>query len=45
MSIFAQFGLRKVINASGKMTALGASAVSDEVADALKRAASGLCRY
>ncbi|PAE21058.1 SelA-like pyridoxal phosphate-dependent enzyme [Bacillus sp. 7504-2] len=39
MSIFAQFGLRKVINASGKMTALGASAVSDEVADALKRAA------
>ncbi|WYQ43723.1 DgaE family pyridoxal phosphate-dependent ammonia lyase [Bacillus sp. FSL W7-1321] len=39
MSFFAQLGLRKVINASGKMTALGASAVSDEVADALKRAA------
>lgn len=39
MSFFSQLGLRKVINASGKMTALGASAVSDEVADALKRAA------
>ncbi len=39
MSIFAAFGLRKVINASGKMTALGASAVSDEVAEALKQAA------
>lgn len=39
MSIFASLGLNKVINASGKMTALGASAVSDEVADAIKAAA------
>ncbi|MFC0272616.1 DgaE family pyridoxal phosphate-dependent ammonia lyase [Metabacillus herbersteinensis] len=38
MSIFESFGLRKVINASGKMTALGASAVSNEVAEALKQA-------
>ncbi|GLB60151.1 DgaE family pyridoxal phosphate-dependent ammonia lyase [Cytobacillus sp. NCCP-133] len=38
MSVFESFGLRKVINASGKMTALGASAVSDEVAEALKQA-------
>lgn len=38
-SIFEQFGLKKIINASGKMTALGASAVSDEIAEALKLAA------
>jgi uncharacterized pyridoxal phosphate-dependent enzyme len=38
MSIFGSLGLRKVINASGKMTALGASAVSDQVAEALKQA-------
>ncbi|WP_026581376.1 DgaE family pyridoxal phosphate-dependent ammonia lyase [Bacillus sp. J33] len=38
MSVFESFGLRKVINASGKMTALGASAVSDEVAAALQKA-------
>lgn len=38
MSVFESFGLRKVINASGKMTALGASAVSNEVAEALKKA-------
>jgi uncharacterized pyridoxal phosphate-dependent enzyme len=40
-SIFETFGLKKIINASGKMTALGASAVTDEIADALKNAAQG----
>jgi uncharacterized pyridoxal phosphate-dependent enzyme len=38
MGIFEQFGLRKIINASGKMTALGASAVGDEIALTLKQA-------
>lgn len=38
MSIYESFGLRKVINASGKMTALGASAVSDAVAEAVRKA-------
>jgi len=33
-----EFGLRKVINACGKMTALGASIVDDRVAEAMKRA-------
>ncbi|MDQ0174686.1 DgaE family pyridoxal phosphate-dependent ammonia lyase [Bacillus chungangensis] len=40
-SCFEVFGLKKVINASGKMTALGASSVSEEVAFALKEAAQG----
>ncbi|ADU51660.1 pyridoxal phosphate-dependent enzyme [Thermaerobacter marianensis DSM 12885] len=40
MSVFAQWGLRRVINASGKMTALGSSAVAPEVASALAAAAS-----
>ncbi|MFE5324001.1 DgaE family pyridoxal phosphate-dependent ammonia lyase [Paenibacillus sp. NPDC056579] len=39
MSIFEQYGCKKVINASGKMTALGASAVAPVVADALRTAA------
>lgn len=39
MGYFEQLGLRKIINASGKMTALGASAVSDEIAESLKNAA------
>ncbi|WP_430509733.1 DgaE family pyridoxal phosphate-dependent ammonia lyase [Gottfriedia solisilvae] len=38
MSIYETFGLRKVINASGKMTALGASAVSDTIAEAVRKA-------
>jgi uncharacterized pyridoxal phosphate-dependent enzyme len=38
-SLFENFGLKKIINASGKMTALGASAVTDEIANALKEAA------
>ncbi|MBM7599022.1 L-seryl-tRNA(Ser) seleniumtransferase/D-glucosaminate-6-phosphate ammonia-lyase [Virgibacillus halotolerans] len=38
-SFFDQFGLKRIINASGKMTALGASAVTEEVANALKAAA------
>lgn len=38
MGYFEQLGLRKIINASGKMTALGASAVSDEIANSLKNA-------
>jgi D-glucosaminate-6-phosphate ammonia-lyase len=39
MSIYQKFGLRKIINASGKMTALGASAVHSEIAQALCAAA------
>ena len=39
MSVFEKYGLRRVINASGKMTVLGASAVHDEVAAAIKAAA------
>lgn len=39
MGIFKEMGLREIINASGKMTALGASAVTDEIALALKGAA------
>ncbi|GAA3410143.1 DgaE family pyridoxal phosphate-dependent ammonia lyase [Paenibacillus hodogayensis] len=39
MSAFGKFGLRQVINASGKMTALGASAVHEEVAQAMSEAA------
>jgi len=38
MSIFHEFGLRKIINGSGKMTALGATAVNDLIAENLKRA-------
>lgn len=38
MGIFRELGLREVINASGKMTALGASAVSEEIGQALKDA-------
>ncbi|WP_040206968.1 DgaE family pyridoxal phosphate-dependent ammonia lyase [Neobacillus jeddahensis] len=38
-SLFENFGLKKIINASGKMTALGASAVTDEIGNALKAAA------
>ncbi|WP_110929135.1 DgaE family pyridoxal phosphate-dependent ammonia lyase [Bacillus massiliglaciei] len=40
-SIFETFGLKKIINASGKMTALGASAVTDNIADAIRDAAQG----
>jgi len=39
MNIYEKFGLRKIINASGKMTVLGASAVHSEVAQALGAAA------
>lgn len=35
-SAFEALGCRPIINASGKMTALGASIVSDDVADALR---------
>ena len=38
MSVFKRLGLKQVINASGKMTALGGSAVSEEVAQTLKEA-------
>lgn len=38
MSVFEQIGCRPIINASGKMTALGASAVSPTVAAALAEA-------
>ncbi|VBB07190.1 l-seryl-trna selenium transferase [Lucifera butyrica] len=39
MSIYQKFGVRKVINGSGKMTILGASAVQPEIAEALGAAA------
>lgn len=38
-SAFAELGCRPIINASGKMTALGASTVSDGVAEALRTGA------
>lgn len=39
MNAFGKFGLKQVINASGKMTALGASAVHPDVARAMSEAA------
>ncbi|UFJ39101.1 DgaE family pyridoxal phosphate-dependent ammonia lyase [Brevibacillus humidisoli] len=39
MNIYQRYGLRQVINASGKMTALGASAVHPSVAQAMGEAA------
>lgn len=39
MNRFAQYGCKPVINASGKMTALGGSALAPEVADAVREAA------
>lgn len=39
MSIYQKYGLRKIINGSGKMTALGASAVQSDIAQAILEAA------
>jgi L-seryl-tRNA(Ser) seleniumtransferase/D-glucosaminate-6-phosphate ammonia-lyase len=39
MSIYQNFGLKAVVNASGKMTALGATAVHADIANALAEAA------
>lgn len=39
MNVFQKFGVRQIINGSGKMTALGASAVHPEIAKALGEAA------
>lgn len=39
MSIYQNHGLRKIINGSGKMTALGASAVHTDIAQAMMEAA------
>lgn len=36
MKYFAKLGLKEIINASGKMTMLGASAVSNEIAQSMK---------
>lgn len=36
MSVYEKYGLKKVINASGKMTILGVSKVSDSVLEAQK---------
>jgi uncharacterized pyridoxal phosphate-dependent enzyme len=41
MNIYEQIGLKKVINASGKMTVLGGSAVKDVVAESIKKALQG----
>lgn len=37
MNIYEHIGLKRVINASGRMTALGVSTLSDEVAEAAKQ--------
>jgi len=39
MNIYEKIGLRKVINASGKMTALGVSTIKESVGDYMKEAA------
>lgn len=39
MSIYQKYGLKKIVNGSGKMTALGATAVHPEIARALSDAA------
>lgn len=39
MSVYTELGLQKIINASGRMTALGVSTVSDTVLEALKEGA------
>lgn len=38
MNIYEQIGLKKIINGSGKMTALGASKISDSVVKTMKEA-------
>lgn len=38
MNVYTALGLKEVINANGKMTVLGASAVSEAVADSMKNA-------
>jgi L-seryl-tRNA(Ser) seleniumtransferase/D-glucosaminate-6-phosphate ammonia-lyase len=38
MTIYQELGLQRVINASGRMTALGVSVAADETAEALKEA-------
>jgi len=37
MNIYEQIGLKRVINTSGRMTALGVSTLSDEVIEAAKQ--------
>lgn len=37
MSVYTELGLKEVINANGKMTILGASAVSDTIAENIKK--------
>lgn len=39
MNIYENIGLKRIINASGRMTALGVSTISDEVASTTKEAA------
>lgn len=38
MNIYEKIGLKRVINGSGKMTALGVSKISDTVAETMKEA-------
>lgn len=38
MNIYEKIGLKRVVNGSGKMTALGVSKISDSVAEAMKEA-------
>lgn len=38
MNVYEKFGLRKIVNASGKMTVLGATAVQPEIAQAVSEA-------
>ncbi|GMA48944.1 selenocysteine synthase [Alicyclobacillus contaminans] len=44
MSVFQKWGLKEIINASGKMTALGASAITHTVAEAMGQAASSFVK-
>ncbi|MFN8421788.1 MAG: SelA-like pyridoxal phosphate-dependent enzyme, partial [Anaerolineae bacterium] len=38
MSVFEELGLRRIVNAAGKLTVLGASVISDETAAAMVEA-------
>lgn len=45
MTIHQKFNLKQVINASGKMTILGVSKVSDKVAQAQKEAGQTFLKW
>ncbi|POD81691.1 L-seryl-tRNA(Sec) selenium transferase [Lactiplantibacillus plantarum subsp. plantarum] len=45
MDIYEKYGLKPVINADGKMTILGVSQVSDQVAAAQKQGAQNFLKW